>query len=236
MLCDARRKGQTMVALRKYVPIALLSLAVIVAGVVFMLRYGKEDSVIVNEKGNKEEDLSAREDPETSLEDRIEDRETVPSGTQDPSVCVHVCGSVREEGVYVLEAEARIADAIEAAGGFSEEAATSYLNLASKVTDGMKVYVPSVTEVEQGSIPAGDDRSTGVQTLTVSGSDNGRININTADRQTLMTLPGIGEARAGDIIAWREKHGGFKEITDIMKVSGIKEAMYERIKERICVR
>ena len=138
-----------------------------------------------------------------------------------------MCGSVRKEGVYYLNADARVADAIAAAGGFDEDAATAYLNLAERLADGSRIYVPTVTEVEEGRVPA---------TPVTGASDGGKININTADRQLLMTLPGIGEARAADIIKWREQHGGFAEITDIMNVSGIKDAMFERIKDRICVR
>ena len=216
---------------RKWIPAALLMFGVIVTGMVYMLRSGKEGALVFNKKTNEEESVPSRENLPSDRETRDDGGETVPSGAQNPSVCVYVCGSVRKEGVYYLSADARVADAVAAAGGFADDAATAYLNLAERLTDGRKVYVPSLAEVEAGSVPA-----TPAQGTDLWGADSGKININTADRQLLMSLPGIGEARAGDIIAWREKHGGFSEISDIMKVSGIKEAMFERIKDRICVR
>ena len=234
LLCGARRKG-LLLMLRKWIPIALIALAVIAAGAVYMFQYGKEDDLVFKERTEgKEESLPAREDLPADLKGIPCGSETVPADTESSSVCVHVCGSVREEGIYLLSADARIADAVEAAGGFTEDASTTYLNLASKLTDGMKVYVPSFEEVADGSLPGG-----GGGTIADAGKaavTGGKININTANLEQLMTLPGIGASRAGDIIAWREQHGGFSEISDIMKVSGIKDAMFEKLKDRICVR
>ena len=219
--------------IHKWLPIALLVLAAFTAGTIYVLRHGKEGDLVFEQKTNEQEEgVRSPENFPTDRQTRDEDGEVIPSGTEDPSVCVYVCGSVRQEGVYYVSIDARVADAIAAAGGFADDAATSYLNLAERLTDGRKVYVPSLSEVEEGRVPLTPAQGTVLQ----GGTDSGKININTADRQQLMTLPGIGEARAGDIIAGREKHGEFSEISDIMKVSGIKEAMFERMKDRICVR
>ena len=151
---------------------------------------------------------------------------------------VHVCGEVKIPGVYELPEGSRSCDAIAAAGGFTEEAEEDFLNLAQPVWDGQKLYVPDreeaktfadssraeVPENSGGSMPGG------------SGSpENGRININTASREQLMTLPGIGEARAEAILAYRREAGPFLAIEDIMKVSGIKEAAFQKIKDDITV-
>ena len=225
-----------MLGIRKWLPVALIALAVLTAGAVYLLRFGKEEQLVFEQnKGQKEEVIGSGDDLQVHSQDRETDRQTVPSDTEDPSVCVHVCGSVRQEGIYYLSGEARVADAIEAAGGFDAEAAASYLNLAARLADGTKVYVPSLTEVEEGRVPAVTERYA-TDGASPAASYSGKININTADVQSLITLPGIGEARAKDIIAWREAHGGFSEISDIMKVSGIKEAMFEKIKDRISVR
>ena len=234
LLCGARRKG-LMLMLRKWIPIALIALAVLAAGAVYMFQYGKEDDLVFKERTEEtEEGLPAREDLPADPEGSAGSGEAVSADPQGAAVCVHVCGSVREEGIYFLSADARVADAVEAAGGFADDASTTYLNLAAKLSDGMKVYVPSVEELADGSFP--DVGGATVADTGQNAGESGKININTADLQQLMTLPGIGENRAGEIIAWREKHGGFSEISDIMKVSGIKDAMFEKLKDRICVR
>lgn len=135
---------------------------------------------------------------------------------------VHICGEVKNPGVYEAEKGSRIFQAIELAGGFTEEAAAQYLNMAEEIRDGMKIEVPSFADVESGM--AGD----------LAGASK-KVNLNSADEAQLMTLTGIGAARAKDIIRYREEHGPFQTIEDIMKVSGIKDAAFQKIKEDITV-
>ncbi|WP_027642770.1 helix-hairpin-helix domain-containing protein [Enterocloster clostridioformis] len=163
-----------------------------------------------------------------------------------PLVYIHVCGLVCTPGVYGLPAGSRVYEAIEAAGGFSEAAVPDYLNLAQVLEDGMKIQVPDREQAEewkargltQSGISAGGV-SGGVQTSGRTGTGDGgskaRVNLNTASREELMTLRGIGESRAEDIIHYREEFGGFKSIEDIMNVSGIKDAAFEKIKDSITV-
>ena len=113
-----------------------------------------------------------------------------------------------------------------AAGGFTEDAALNVLNLAQKVSDGMKLVILSEEEAEALS----EESLSGTEV-----ESDGRININTASKEQLMTLTGIGESRADDIIRFREESGGFKKIEDIMKVPGIKNAGFQKIKDRITV-
>lgn len=178
--------------------------------------------------------------------DDMQLREDKQSREDMPLVCVHVCGLVCMPGVYGLPAGSRIYEAIEAAGGFSEEAVPDYLNLAQVLEDGMKIQVPDREQAEewkaqglsQPGISAGAV-SAGVQTPggtgTGEGSAKARVNLNTASREELMTLRGIGASRAEDIIHYREAFGGFKSIEDIMNVSGIKDAAFEKIKDSITV-
>lgn len=139
-------------------------------------------------------------------------------------IVVHICGYVMEPGVYETEEGSRVYQIIELAGGFAPGAAEGYLNLAETVSDGQKLVVPSLEE-------AGEDR----YGLSPSESESSLVNINTADRDRLMSLPGIGESKALAIIAWRTEHGAFETIEDIMQVSGIKESAYEKIKLLITV-
>ena len=148
------------------------------------------------------------------------------TGEEETTIFVHVCGAVRKPEVYELDASARLYEAIAAAGGFREDACEDALNLAAPLTDGEKIYVPTVAEAEAvaAGAPAFEEAA-----------DDGRININTADVAALCSLPGIGESRAEAIIAYREEHGEFQKIEDIMEVSGIKEGMYAKLKDRIKV-
>ena len=171
---------------------------------------------------------------------------SAPAGTpvttlQADILYVHVCGAVNTPGVYELKNGDRVFTAIRKAGGFTEEADESYINLAMAVCDGMKIDVPTAEETS-------DDRSGQVQAVTiadVSGDMNSSgdvsspgadaVNINTADVSGLTTISGIGKTRAEAIIAYREEHGAFLSIEDIKNVSGIGDATYEKIKDRITV-
>ncbi len=149
----------------------------------------------------------------------------------DSVILVHICGAVVHPGVYELAAGSRIYQLIELAGGFTEDAAEGYLNLAGGLSDGQKIVVPTLSEAADD--PYGEAEIT-VQAGEAAG-DNGLVNINTADKARLMTLPGIGEAKALAIIAWRTEHGAFRTTGEIMQVSGIKETAYEKIKTLITV-
>ncbi len=139
---------------------------------------------------------------------------------QTPRIYVYVCGAVNSPGVVILQEGSRAEAALEAAGGFRQDARTDYVNLAAKVTDGEKLYFPTVEE----AVP-GPEESAG----------DGLVNINTADEETLCTLPGIGQSRARDILRYREENGPFESGEDIMNVPGIKSSVYGKIKDKIKV-
>ena len=144
---------------------------------------------------------------------------------------VHISGAVWHPGVYELEEGSRIYQAVEAAGGFLPEADEGYLNLAALIADGMKITVLTKEEAQSAGAWEADEGGSGQQKETVSE----KVNINTATKDQLMTLTGIGEVRAEDIIAYRQEHGPFRQIEDIMQVSGIKEAAFAKIKDDITV-
>lgn len=149
---------------------------------------------------------------------------------------VHVCGEVQRPGVYPLQEGERICDAIEQAGGFTEQAAGDYLNLAQPVLDGMKIQVPTKEQAlawQEGG--TGMPAAGAVTGKGTAAEQQGKVNINTATKEELMTLRGIGEARAEDIIRFREEQGGFGSIEDIMGVSGIKDAAFQKIQDDITV-
>lgn len=184
-------------------------------------------------------------------------QETAAAQTdEERTVCVHVCGAVNHAGVYELPTGSRVFEAIEMAGGFTEDADESYVNQAQQLADGSKLVIPTVEqarmEAEQARMEAEQDGTreqtaassaegygvTGGQETApdAASSADGKININTATREQLCGIPGIGETRAAAIVAYRQESGGFKAIEDIMKVSGIKEGTYAKIKDRITVK
>ena len=160
-----------------------------------------------------------------------------PDGSENPNgsgnlddnrkfICVHIAGFVVNPGVYNVAEGARIYEIVRLAGGFLPEADESYLNLASVVFDGQKIMVLSKEEAKTAKpFVSQIDKET----------EKKLININTATKEELMQLSGIGESRALSIISYREKNGDFKKIEDIMKIPGIKEAAFEKIKDYICV-
>lgn len=168
-------------------------------------------------------------------------------------IYVHVCGAVVRPGVYELKAESRVYEAVQEAGGFTEQAEQDYVNQAQKLTDGVKLVIPTIEEAvaaREGEplTSAREEDGAKIQIGIVDGklsggtgdeepvgSGDGRININTASEAQLCEIPGIGATRAAAIAAYRDAHGGFGKPEDIMKVSGIKEGMYEKIKDSICV-
>lgn len=156
---------------------------------------------------------------------------------------VHVCGQVVSPGVYGMAEGSRIYEAVEQAGGFTEEAASDFLNLAQLLEDGMKLTVPDKESVEAALREGGRLQAallvSGVEGNPLSGkagdASTGKVNINTASKEQLMALKGIGAARAEDIISYRQDFEAFQKIEDIMKVPGIKEAAFQKIKDDIIV-
>ena len=139
-----------------------------------------------------------------------------------PSIVIHVDGAVAHPGVYTLMGDpVRICDAVDAAGGLTGEADTSTINLAAPIVDGSKVHIPA----------EGDEASHS----EVGEASGGLVNINAADADTLMELPGVGEATARAIIESREQLGPFTSLGDLLRVNGIGEKKLERIRPHACV-
>jgi competence protein ComEA len=143
---------------------------------------------------------------------------------------VHIAGSVKNPGLYELPQGSRVSDAVSAAGGMSEDANTSSVNLARQLTDGEQIIVASNEDILAAT-------ETGTSNGSPSGqvSSQGKVNINTASAEELMTLDGVGEATADKIIAYRQENGSFSRIEEIKEVSGIGEKKFEAMKDAITV-
>ncbi len=142
---------------------------------------------------------------------------------------VYVCGEVVNPGVYELTSGMRICDAVDAAGGLTKKASRDYWNLAEELTDGQMLYFPTAEEAEKRK------ESVAETAADTGGTADGKVNINTADISQLLTVPGIGQTRAEAVLAYRQEHGSFQCIEDIMKVSGIKNGLFEKMKDYITV-
>ncbi len=236
-----KNKRRTIIFIIKYVSVFLL---VLVLGILYSCqRNDKDKGVNLELEAGNEADSIKQDNSKGSNSSNGSSNSGNSSGSGDSSnssdsnksddfqkesikyICVHITGYVANPGVYDVMEGARIYEVVRLAGGFLPEADESYLNLASVVCDGQKIQVLSKEEAKTAKPFVSPTDSETTPKL---------ININTASKEQLMQLPGIGESRALSIISYREEHGGFDDITDIMNISGIKEAAFNKIKDYIC--
>ena len=168
-----------------------------------------------------------------SLTEASSQSQTERSEKDKSKVTVDVKGAVVKPGVYTLKASARVTDAIQEAGGMTEDADAKSVNLAASLSDEEVIYVANKDENVSvlGQSGNGQVSEKGGQAL----SKDGKINLNTATSEELQTISGIGAKRAEDIIAYRESHGGFQSVDDLKNVSGIGDKTLDKIRESIYV-
>lgn len=197
--------------------LVIIAVFVVITGILFFCdrQIGTEGTLSISDTADAEDKADSSFGESESIE--------IAADTVDTWIYVYVCGCVNRPDVYRMASDARMFEAIEAAGGAGDDADLDRLNLAASLQDGEKVYVPVVGETEMPS-----------ESLTVQDAD-GRLNINTATSEQLQTLPGIGEAKANAIIAYREAQGTFSSIEELMKVPGIKDGVYGQIQSLIRV-
>ena len=175
----------------------------------------------------------------TQEETKITDSEEI---TKNNNIVVYITGCIKSPGVYEMQEENRIADLIEKAGGVTEEADPNNINLAYKLEDEMKIYVPSKKETENKLEEKVDEEYISRENSNLKTTENNKvsnksqkININTASQTELETLPGIGPSTALKVIEYRKENGRFKNIEDIKNIKGIGESKFNNIKELIKV-
>lgn len=160
---------------------------------------------------------------EKEVESTKEDERNIETETVQ-YVYVQIYGAVNSPGVYKVSSELRVFEALELAGGVTAQGDAEAINLARPVMDEMQIYIPTYDEVAKSE-----------EVSFWQDETDGLIDINTASKEELMELPGIGESKAEDIISYREENGGFGNISDIKNVNGIKDAAFEKIKDKIKV-
>lgn len=232
---------------KRTIKIVLTVCFVMVCGMLYLVfgsPFGKQDEIVFekqsdtqqSETGTKEgEESFALQENTDEADGENEVENNAEHGKTEALLYVHICGAVLTEDVYVLPAGSRVTDGIEAAGGFRKDADVTFHNLAALLTDGQKIYVPTLEETKSLSLPERTDGAVSSLPGAYGGTAGKKVNLNTAGLAELMTLNGIGEAKAEEILKYREKVGRFRNIEELKNVSGIGEAMIERIRDDIIV-
>jgi len=158
------------------------------------------------------------------------------SASASSTVYVHVVGAVRRPGLYELPGGARVADAVDAAGGLMANAGQAGVNLARVIADGEQITIPTADELARGVVGAPGGGAVAPQGSPGGGAATTQVNINTADAAALDTLPGVGPSTAAKIVADREANGEFTSADDLGRVAGIGPKKLEELKPRVCVR
>lgn len=202
----------------------------------------QEDGLVILSGERTEESLSEQEtagkgnsglseDDMSGQADLPEEDAGGETDTPKEMLFAYVCGAVNHPGVYQLPADSRIYEAIDAAGGLRGDAAGEFVNQAQKLEDGQRIYVPTREETQQASDLWNVDVSETGEKQNVSG----KVNINSATAEELKTLPGIGDAKAQSIVSYRQQNGLFQSIEELMNVEGIKDGVFDKIKDKITV-
>ena len=221
----------------------IISLIIVIAliAIGYYIYYKNNNIYEEFEEGSNLEEFTTYEEEKkeyTQQESKIENEEDEQNKEM---IIVHITGEVKNWGVIELEEGSRVIDAVNKAGGFTDEADTEKVNLAYELTDGVKVYIPSKNEEVENSVTTQKYITTdsGNNVITeennMKKTSNSLVNINEATQTELETLPGIGPSTALKIISYREENGKFSNIEDIKNVSGIGDNKFENIRELICV-
>ncbi len=198
-----------------------------------------QSEVLNQEENNIESSNNLIEQGNMSEKNSIEEQKNGYENLEG-KIVVHITGAVQKKGILVLQEGARIADAIDSAGGSTEAADLDEVNLAYVLQDGQKIYIPSkedkVKLENKAYITSESGNNVIVQTVsTEKNGGSGKVNINTATQNELENLPGIGPSIASRIIEYRDQNGKFSKVEDLQNVKGIGDAKFNNIKEYVMV-
>ena len=182
---------------------------------------------------NKNEDEIVMSKPDNENLDDMKNKETSSNDLSSEDKKVYISGEVKNSGVYDIKDGDRLDDLVKRAGGFTEKADINAINLALRLEDQMKIYIPNIDE-NQNIKADNTNLAMGEVTSTNPKSSGQKININLASKEELMTLPNIGEKRAQAILDYRQENK-FTKIEDIKNVSGIGDKYFEAMKDLITV-
>ena len=208
----------------------LIGIIIIVVTVFMILNIGKVTEFNKEEKENTTINASIEESKnnieEKEIKENEEEQKEVGTG-----IFVHIDGWIQNPGVYEIKENDRVNAIIEKAGGLKEGASIKSINLAARLSDGDKIYIPNREEEKQ--IETAEVKGNNIGTVKIT--KNNKININKASITELKQITGIGESTANKIIDYRENVGKFKKIEDIKEVKGIGDSKYKSIKDKITI-
>lgn len=203
---------------------------IIFAGIIFLAfliaNFFYSDGILNNFTKNDEIVMVSEENSENKNKENEKNAQDLTSEDKK----VYISGEVKNSGVYDIKDGDRLDDLVKRAGGLTEKADINSINLAMKLEDQMKIYIPNIDEnqnINNNNLAIGE-------VSTTTSSQNNKINLNTATKEELMTLPNIGEKRAQAILDYRQENK-FQKIEDIKNVSGIGEKYFEAMKDLITV-
>lgn len=233
-----RRAGLGSVPTPALVFVGVLCAALVVAALVHFWPDGSASADFSTSGG--EGNSTAASVPDAAVEPSTRASGSSASSAASSAIAVDVEGAVRKPGVYELSSDARVVDAVDAAGGFARNASRTSVNLAEKLQDGTQVYVATKREAAAGGTASGAGASAGTSAAGTGGSStasgsSSKVNINTASVEELQTLSGIGPSLSQRIVDYRESKGPFTSIEGIKEVSGIGDTRFESIKDSICI-
>lgn len=227
--------------------IGLISVIVIFIIIIGVMTFHRQSTATLDGQNGFANSISSSESSSTSVASTEEDSRS--SSTANQQMYVDVKGAVKNPGVYQINANMRVVDAINLAGGYNHSADRKHINLAQKLSDQQVVYVPIRGEVKGNPVTstnpgpqasaassASESQTGDSQDVTTASSGNEQqINLNTADKTKLQELNGIGEKKADQIIAYRQAHGQFKRIEELKDVPGFGDKTFDNLKSSICV-
>ncbi len=204
----------------------VVGIAVIIGVIYFIYNdfgkteYDTDDEAILVENGQTENVVDEEEEANEEIDE----------------IVVHITGAVKKPGIIRLKQGDRIEDAVELAGGLTEDADISNVNLAYVLEDGVKITIPSDSNIEETEIITDDSGENIIEDASFASQKKELLNINKATQTEFTNLPGIGEELASRIVEYRTTNGNFTKIEDIKNVSGIGESKFEKIKDLISVK
>ena len=227
---------------KDYVIIGVIVIAVIIFMIINLGKIKEFENKDNDKMTNVESSINIDNDKSEENKEQKDDnsKEQIVNGG---GIFVHIDGYINNPGVYEIKENDRIKTLIDKAGGFKEGYSIKNINLAAKLSDGDKIYIPSVSEeknsennnnININSSVKGQNVKTDRNNVSVM-KNNSKININTANISELKQITGIGESTANKIIDYRENVGKFKKIEDIKEVKGIGDAKYESLKNKITI-
>ena len=226
----ARQRPVVLVIGAVVVTLLIMSLGAGVTGALGAAGAGDGGVLVTrSDAGSSERGAAEVEYDDAASDDGVSGSESKPEKPE--VIVVDVAGAVGAPSLVTLQADSRVGDAIEAAGGFAADADAARVNRAAKLQDGQQVYVPRVGEAGGSGAVAPDVGASAQGAATADGP----VNINRASESDLDALPGVGPSTARAIVEDRDANGPFSTIEDLMRVSGVGEKKFEKLKSSICV-